>query len=88
MIKSGSIQEPVNTWKEPEMDYLSDRARKLIDRMTGVPWEREHKDFINEIIEVLEDCATVIDDLVDAVDELDMRLSELEEKFETGDNPE
>lgn len=78
----------VNTWKEPDMDYLADRVRKLIEESSEIIWDDKQKAFVKRMIEVLEDCAVVIDDIVDSVDELDMRLSEIEDKLNNGDGPE
>lgn len=80
-------QEPGIIWKGLDMDYLTERVRKLVKESSGIKWDREQGELVSRMIETLEDIALVADDLVDAVAELDTRLIEIEEKTD-GEGPE
>ena len=76
------IQDPVITWKEHKMDYLSERTGNLKEEAEKLGLTDDLKAFTDKLIQLVADMAIIIDDAVDAVDELDMRLLEIEQQHD------
>ena len=76
------IQDPVITWKEHKMDYLSERTGNLKEEAEKLGLTDDLKAFTDKLIQLVADMAVIIDDAVDAVDELDMRLLEIEQQHD------
>jgi len=55
------------------MEYFKDRALLL----RKISKEDMNKEFINKLLDLIEDMATMLDDCVDGVDELDERITEI-----------
>jgi len=75
-------QEPVSTWKELKMDYLSERTGKLSEESAQLGLNEKQKTFVDKLMQLVADMAVMLDDAVDAVDELDMRLLEIEQQHD------
>ena len=56
------------------MEYFKDRAI-LLKQLSKKEIDKE---FINKLLDLIEDMAVMLDDCVDGVDELDERLIEIE----------
>ncbi len=57
------------------MDYFKDRIKLLKEESN----EDINKEFIDKLLELVEDMAVMLDDCVDAVDELDEKVIEIEQ---------
>lgn len=57
------------------MDYFKDRIKLLKEESI----ENNNKEFIDKLLELIEDMAVMLDDCVDAVDELDEKIIKIEQ---------
>jgi hypothetical protein len=57
------------------MDYFKDRIKLLKEESI----ENINKEFIDKLLDLIEDMAVMLDDCVDAVDELDEKVIEIEQ---------
>ncbi|MBN2852742.1 MAG: hypothetical protein JXQ23_08405 [Clostridia bacterium] len=60
------------------MDYFKDRVNLLRE----IEKNRDNKEFISKLLDLIEDMATMLDDCVDGIDDLDDRLQDIENSGE------